>query len=425
MLPVFQNYRELLHNLGLDLSQYDSDKLWIDRLIIRGFSKQGHLIKIVRLKVSFYLNYEFSFYSKLPDNDELETWEETYQRLSKEIFDKEQESLEVIRGAIQKYPESELILSTSMGKDSKLTEHLLSKITKDYRVIFGNTTCDSPDVYLEVKSRPEIEIVTPKDKNGKSLSLYRQAKKIGFATRHHRWCCSIFKEGSIKNYLDKDIEIIQFLGMRNDESNTRSSYEFEKIDDRHPPHWHYFLPIRKWTELELWLYTIHNEIPINSKYDKGYARVGCSIVCPYATKSTWILDKNWYPYARDRFEKIVQDDFIRNEKWTRLNCTLEEYMMNWNGGQVRETPTEEVVLEFMKHKGLTEYELARKFFDKKCKTCGKKAYKRDEIGMSLKYLGRDTNAFYCKKCFLKKFNMTSEQWDEKVADFKQQDCKLF
>ena len=312
-----------------------------------------------------------------------------------------------------------------MGKDSKLVEHLLKKVTTNYRIIFNNTTCDSADVYKEAKQRPEIEIVTPKDKNGNNLSLYKIMKTCGMATRHHRWCCSIFKEGAIKDYLHDEKNIIEYLGMRNEESATRSNYEFEKIDDRFDESWHIFLPIRKWTELELWLYTIHNNISINPKYLKGYSRVGCHIVCPFYTKSTWVLDKYWYKKQYDRFHNYIEKDFKNGEKWCRLNCTLSEYHLNWNGGQVRTAATDEVVNEFMKYKGFDNIELAKQYFEKKCDCCGKNVYKKDEVAMNLKFFGRNINKFKCKKCFIKHFGWTKEQWDKQVQIFKQNNCVLF
>ena len=49
-----------------------------------------------------------------------------------------------------------------------------------------------------------------------------------------------------------------------------------------------------------------------------------------------------------------------------MNCTKEEYHMNWNGGLVREEPTEEVIKEFQEYKGFESYDLAKQYFEKKC-----------------------------------------------------------
>lgn len=425
MLPIFKEYRSMLKSFGVDLASYDEDKLWVDRLIIRGIDKNGKDRKICRLKVTDDLVYEYKFYDKTPTNEELMNWEESYKFYENEILQKEQESLDVIRDAIKKYPECQLFVSTSMGKDSQLTEHLVKKITTNYRVLFNNTTCDSADVYKQVKARPEIEILTPKDKNGNNLSLYRMADKNGFATRHHRWCCGIFKEGGVKEYLKDEKNIIQFLGMRNEESFTRKDYQFEKIDDRFDKSWHLFLPIRKWKELELWLYTIYNNLPINSKYYKGYSRVGCHIVCPFYTSSTWILDRYWYQNQHIRFQNQIKEWFVKTESWCWFNGTIEEFLITWNNGAIRLSPTKEVIQEFMQYKGLTDENVALQYFNKTCIDCGKKVYKKDEVAMNLKYFGRTINKFKCKKCLMKDFGWTKEDWNKQVEDFKAQGCKLF
>ena len=97
MLPVFTEYRKMLKDFGVDLSNYDEDKLWVDRLIIRGICKDGEVKKICRLKVTEELEYEYKFYSNIPNNEELETWEETYKRMYDEISDKEIESNGILK----------------------------------------------------------------------------------------------------------------------------------------------------------------------------------------------------------------------------------------------------------------------------------------------------------------------------------------
>lgn len=422
MLPIFNEYRKMLKDFGIDLSDYDKDKLWIDRLIIRGFDKQGNDRKICRLKVNDNLKYEYKFYSKIPTNDELETWEESYQRLSTQIAEKERDSINVIKNFISNYPEHEIILTTSMGKDSKLTDYLLNKATnKNYRKIFNNTTLDCADVYKEVKQYKDIEIVNPN-----SEPFYRLMRQWGTPSRFARWCCSIFKEGSTVDYLSDVDKVLFMYGMRNEESSTRSNYGDEVVNPQWTnPNWIGCLPIRKWTELELWLYTIHNNIHINSKYKKGYSRVGCAIACPYYTKSTWILDKYWYKSQYDRFHKIIENDFITNEKWCRMNCTLDEYHLNWNGGQIRKNPTDKVIDEFMQYKGFNNRELAKQYFQKKCMICDKNVYKKNEIAMNLKLFGRGINKFMCKKCMMKEFGWTDDDWNKQVQRFKQQGCTLF
>lgn len=426
MLPIFNEYRGMLKSFGVDLSNYDEDKLWIDRLIIRGIDKQGKNRKICRLKVTDDLLYEYKFYDKLPKNEDLMNWEESYKFHEKDILAKEKESVDVIKQMVAKYIEYQIVLTTSMGKDSKLTEYLLRKITNNYKAVFHNTTLDCADVYSEVKSRKDVEIITPKLPDGTNRSFYKMIKTIGVPRRTYRWCCNYFKENASKEYFNPKDKLMFVMGMRNDESKTRSEYGWERKDDRESSNWIQILPIRKWEELELWLYTIHNNIPINPKYFKGYSRVGCNIACPYYTKSTWVLDKYWFPKGFERFHKIIDEQFERENQCTINNCTRAEYHMMWNNGsQVRSEPTEEVIKEFMEYKGLTDENVARQYFNKTCEDCGKKVYKKDEVAMNLKYFGRTINKFKCKKCLMKDFGWSKADWNKQVEDFKAEGCKLF
>jgi phosphoadenosine phosphosulfate reductase len=426
MLPIFNEYRKMLNNFNVDLSMYSENKLWIDRLIIRGINKEGQIKKICRLTVTDDLKYDYKFYSDMPKDSELINWNEAYEYYKDDILKKEQESLDIIKTALQKYLNYTSILTTSMGKDSKLTEYLLRKITTNYQPIFNNTTLDCADVYKEVKQRKDIKIITPKLSNGDTRSFYKMIEKYGTPSRFSRWCCSYFKEGATSQYLQNKNNIMFFMGMRNEESNTRSEYGWViQNPNWNNSSWIGILPIRKWTEIELWLYTIYNNIPINPKYLKGYSRVGCHVACPYYTKSTWVLDKYWFPKAYNRFYAILEKDFKDNEKWTRMNCTCKEYHLNWNGGQVRNKPTDDVVKEFMDYKGLDNVELSRQYFTKRCMDCGKNVYKKDEVAMNLKMFGRNINKFKCKKCLMKEFNWSKEDWDNQVKRFKDQNCKLF
>jgi 3'-phosphoadenosine 5'-phosphosulfate sulfotransferase (PAPS reductase)/FAD synthetase len=430
MLPIFKDYRKMLLDNGLDLSEYDEDKLWVDRLIIRGISKKGEIKKICRLKVTDELEYEYKFYSDIPKNEELETWEETYLRIYDEISDKEIESDKIIKEVVTKYYNDgySIIIPTSMGKDSKLTEYLYNQSVGyiEKEIIFNNTTMDSAEVYKEVLSRPEINIVTVKNSDGTNKSFYNMVKKHGLPNRTLRWCCDHFKEGGTAQYMNGRDNLLLIMGMRNEESSTRSNYDFlwKNIQWENDT-WQGLLPIRKWTELELWLYTIHNNIPINQKYKMGYSRVGCAIACPFYTKSTWVLDKYWYPTQFKRFHNILDEDFTKGEKWCRLNCTQKEYHTNWNGGLVRKEPTEEVIEEFCEYKGFNNTKLAEQYFSKDCVVCGKSVRKKDEIAMNLKLMGRGISKFKCKKHLMQDMNWSKEDWDIQVEKFKQQGCNLF
>lgn len=258
--------------------------------------------------------------------------------------------------------------------------------------------------------------------------FYQWIVRMNFIpTRFSRACCGVFKEGNHINYFkDKVQKGIWFMGVRNDESTNRADRE----DYTHNPKWgsldwYGCLPIRTWSEFDVWLYILSRRLEVNPKYKQGYSRVGCAIACCYASKYTWVLDEYFYPTMRKRWIKILDEVFVQGERWSKLNCTMEEYHKCWNGGLYREEPTDEVIQEFMRHKDIKDIELAKQYFNKTCCKCGKNVRQPDSVAMNLKFFSRTTNEIYCKKCLCKKLNMNNDDWDKYIEDFKAQGCNLF
>ena len=150
-----------------------------------------------------------------------------------------------------------------------------------------------------------------------------------------------------------------------------------------------------------------------------------AICCPFCNKPTWVLDKYWYPKLYERWHNILNEDFLRNQRWQQLNCTLSEYHSCWNGGLLRPEPTDEVIREMMEYKGITDYNIAKQYFNKTCSICGRNVRQNDGLAMNMKYHGRNVTEFKCKKCLMNELNMSKEEWDKKVQDFKNQGCNLF
>lgn len=307
---------------------------------------------------------------------------------------------------------------TSGGKDSSVTMHLVRKVKESIHAIGNNTTLDCADTYKHFKTLKNFKLITPNE------GFYQWRDRLGFIpTRFARACCTIFKEGAMMNYLNKDDKYLFFLGMRNEESSARSEYEDYWRNEKWSDNWNGCLPIRKWTELEVWLYIMYKNIPINEKYKKGYSRVGCAIACPYYTKSTWILDKYWYPTMYKRWHDILDKDFEENNKDIIMNCTQSEYHSCWNGGTLRKEPTQEVIEQYAKRNGI-DINIAEKYFNHTCE-CGKRIKSKEVLAMNMKFNGRNTNKFFCKKCLSKELNLDKDQWNHYVESFKQQGCDLF
>ena len=357
------------------------------------------------------------------------SWNDLIELNKEHLKEIELDSLNLIREKMEKYNEYESLIPVSMGKDSMVVSHLVRSLYPDTKAIFNNTSLDCADTYKMVKHFPNCEIMNP----DKGFYQYVASDHM-IPTRFSRFCCRIFKVGVMVSKLDHEHPYLMWMGMRNEESATRSGYTDEWINESEwgNTKWQGILPIRKWIELDIWLYTLWRNIDINPKYKKGYGRCGCHVACPYYNKSTWVLDKYWYSKSYDRWRNILEKDFIENKKWIVMNCTLKEYLTQaWNGGVYRDEPTKEVIEEFAQYNNL-KYDISEKYFNKycanECKTQSgkiKKIKDKQVLGMNMKLHGRNTNKFYCMSCLMKMHNIDGEQWNKYIDDFKKSGCDLF
>lgn len=313
--------------------------------------------------------------------------------------------------------------------------HLAKKAGLNFETYFNVTTLDVAESNRMAK-RNGFKHILPNPEYGgfyKYIQRYDGGGNQMIPSRLNRFCCNYFKESPTIDYFPNDESLIFLFGMRNQESVRRSGYKDiwknEKWGERD---WIALLPIRQWSEFDVWLYILSEDIEINDKYRYGYDRVGCGIACPNYTKYTWVLDKYWYPYLFDRWRNILRNDFINNNKWLIMNCTVDEYVTKaWTGGVYRDCPTEEVVSEFSQYSGL-DISIARKYFNRYCANgCINKRRQplrikdRNALAMNMKMFGRNINRFLCKKCLMKEFGWSKSQFDEKVNEFKAQGCQLF
>ena len=417
---VYKKYIQFLNKKGLNRQtdiELQEGYYWYDRSIIKAYDKEGNIHKIVRLKVEDNLSITFKKYKDKPFD--IESWQETVERNKLKLDLLEKHSLQLIEKCVEIFDDRSIAIPSSGGKDSSVTSYLVRQVVNNPQIIFNNTSLDCADTYKHIKKEDNLTIINPKE------GFYQWRERVNFIpTRFSRACCDIFKEGAMIDYLPKYSKYLFFMGMRNQESNTRSGYsDMWKNSKWGNREWDAILPIRKWSEEDIWLYILYKGIDINPKYFKGYNRVGCAVSCPYYTKSTWTLDEFWFSQLYKRWHNILDKDFINNKKASILNCTNQEYHLAWNGGMVREEPTEEVIIEFSQQQGL-DLEIAKKYFNKTCMCCSKKL-KKDDIALSMKYYGRQIENFKCIKCLSKDLGVDKKILKEKIKDFKSDGCSLF
>lgn len=421
MQPIFTEFINFMKDKGYDIPIIEGT-YWLDNGFIKAYTPDGVLHKLYKYKVFDGLSIKVTKYKEYIEAD-FETWTETAERLSDDVNCKVEESLKAIKHTMGIFKDMDTWVLTSTGKDSMVVFDLVQKIIPDVKVMFNNTSLDVADTYKMVKRHPEWVITNPK------IGFYKWVKQQMFIpTRFSRACCGIFKEGASITYFKEHNadRLLQFMGVRNEESNARSDRKFiERNPKWNNPNWISCLPIRKWSELDVWLYTIRENLEINPRYRKGFRRVGCANACCYANKGTWVLDKYWYPNLYERWHEIVKEVFLDSHRWSQLNCTLAEYHSCWNGGLYRPEPTDEVVDEMMSYMGITERETAMKYFNRTCRICDKNVRRPDDLGMNLKMFGRTAGDILCKKHLKEQFGLSEDEYQAKVAEFKQDGCVLF
>lgn len=62
---------------------------------------------------------------------------------------------------------------------------------------------------------------------------------------------------------------------------------------------------------------------------------------------------------------------------------------------------------------------------KKCYVCGKTPLTKNEIGLTKKLINKTAISFYCIDCLAEYLEVTTEELEAKVEEFKEEGCTLF
>ena len=60
-----------------------------------------------------------------------------------------------------------------------------------------------------------------------------------------------------------------------------------------------------------------------------------------------------------------------------------------------------------------------------CVSCCKENLSKDEIGVNKKLLGESVSEYYCINCLAEYLEVSVEDLEDKIAEFKEQGCTLF
>lgn len=223
----------------------------------------------------------------------------------------ENEAFTFITNEAKKYSLEQLLISFSGGKDSTVVADLVKRALSNPSLahIYGDTTLEFPLSYEYLtrykKDNPKTIIKIAKNKE---QNFYDVCEDIGPPARMMRWCCTMFKTGPITraiNQLFRNEKILTFYGIRKSESVSRSKYDRVangadvKIQKQTVAS-----PIFYWSDLDIWLYLLSNEVDFNDAYQLGYDRVGCWC-CPNNNVRAQFLSKIYMPEQYKKWREYL------------------------------------------------------------------------------------------------------------------------
>ncbi|MGE4300413.1 MAG: phosphoadenosine phosphosulfate reductase family protein [Victivallaceae bacterium] len=220
----------------------------------------------------------------------------------------------------------------SGGKDSIVLFDLVQKALPHnaFKVIFADTGMEFSDTYLAIDnaenfcSHQEIDFYRSKSEYAPETTW----NIFGSPSTVNRWCCCVHKTAPqiilLRKILGKTKFVgFGFIGVRGDESLSRSKYDYICYGEKHKGQYS-CNPILDWNSAEVFLYIFAHELFMNPTYKKGNRRAGC-LVCPCAAERNDFMNNYCYSEDSEKFINIIRnlyrDKFQSKER-------LEEFIVS-------------------------------------------------------------------------------------------------
>lgn len=220
----------------------------------------------------------------------------------------------------------------SGGKDSIVMLDVVQRALPHnaFKVVFGDTGMEFPDTYDVVENVKDwckinnIEFLTATS----HLTPEETWKEFGPPSQTMRWCCSVHKTTpqilKLREITGKhDFTGMAFIGVRGDESISRSEYDYVSLGKKHKGQYN-CNPILEWNSAEIYMYIYQNNLILNDAYKKGNSRAGC-LVCPMAAYKNEYFKSQSYPSETQKFFNVISET---NGKDLTDEKTVKQYLEN-------------------------------------------------------------------------------------------------
>ncbi|MFC1722917.1 phosphoadenosine phosphosulfate reductase family protein [Nanoarchaeota archaeon] len=238
------------------------------------------------------------------------------------------EAIKAIRNETTK-SNKKVMCSFSGGKDSAVILDLCinSLGKKRFDTTFVDTRNEFHETHKYIKEMEKfydinINIIEPKH------DIFDLWKSFGPPQYSYRWCCKTQKFAPLNNFISATYSegVLSIVGTRKNESLRRALGTKQTSKNTWIKEQTMFLPIHAWSELEVWLYLLQNDIPVNKVYMKGIRRCGCWS-CPATHSATFKIMQKSHPKLISKLkrnlnkfsEKKESDAMIVINKWKNNN----------------------------------------------------------------------------------------------------------